>query len=99
MKKPVPDPLLGWVGVALVDDIREMEWIEHRIVGAAENLIHPRQIQAKSGQASPRHPKEHLTEQLSVEILAKVSTLQEVDALLAGWRGAMDQPDSLRWLR
>jgi len=99
MRKPVVDPLVGWVGYALRDDARELEWIEHRIVGVAENLIHPRHIQAKTGQASERHPKEALTEDLQVEILGVVPDAATVESVLAGWQEAMGQPDSLSWLR
>ncbi|MGH2718074.1 MAG: hypothetical protein ACRDJU_05805 [Actinomycetota bacterium] len=99
MGKPVPDPLLGWVGVALVDDWREVEGIEHRIVAEAEHLIHPRHIQAKTGEASPHHSKDHLTEQLTVEILGIIEDESDVEAMLGGWQQAMDEPDSVSWLR
>ncbi|HLI56177.1 MAG TPA: hypothetical protein VKY26_03985 [Actinomycetota bacterium] len=99
MGKPVPDPLVGWVGVALVDDWRELEAVEHRIVAEAEHLIHPRQIQAKTGEASARHSKEHLTEQLTVEILGTIENEDAVDQVLDGWQEAMNEPDSVSWVR
>ena len=99
MCKPVVDPLVGWVGYALKDDIRELGWIEHRIVGVAEHLIHPRQIKAKTGAESDHHPKEALTEDLTVEVLQVVPDATGVQALLTGWEAAMGRPGSLGWLR
>lgn len=99
MRKPKVDPLVGWVGYALKDDVRELGWIEHRIVGVAEHLIHPRQIRAKTGAESDHHPKEALTEDLTVEVLQVVSDLSGVQALLSGWEKAVEKPDNLGWLR
>lgn len=99
MAKPVLNPWLGYVGFALRDDVREIEWIVHRIAGLAENLIHPRQIQAKTGQVSERHPKDALTEELVVQVLAVVPAQGEVDALLEGWQDAMPLKGSLAWLQ
>ena len=99
MRKPVVDPLVGWVGYALKDDVRELGWIEHRIVGVAENLIHPRQIKAKTGAESDHHPKEALTEDLTVEVLRVDPELAGVKALLSGWEAALEKPGSLGWLR
>ena len=99
MRKPKVDPLVGWVGYALKDDVRELGWIEHRIVGVAEHLIHPRQIKAKTGAESDHHPKEALTEDLKVEVLALVPDLPRVQALLSGWEGEVEKPSSLGWLR
>ena len=40
------------------------------------------------------------TEALLVEILATVASREEIDALLAGWEGAMEKgPNSLQWVR
>ncbi|GAC1375439.1 MAG: hypothetical protein NVSMB32_18360 [Actinomycetota bacterium] len=97
--KPVLNPWVGYVGFALQEDIREIEWIGHRIAGVAEHLIHPRHIQAKTGETSPRHPKDALTEELTVEILAVMPTRAAVDALLQGWQAAMGEKGSLTWLR
>lgn len=99
MSKPVPNPIVGWVGVALLDDWRELETVEHRIVAEAEHLIHPRHIKAKTGEASPRHSKEHLTEELTVQILGTIDNEDEVDRTLDGWQQAMDEPDSVSWIR
>lgn len=97
--KPIPNPLVGWVGVSLVDDWRELEDIEHRIVATAEHLIHPRHIQAKMGRPSPRHSQEALTQQLDVEVLGSVPTQADADRVLEGWQQQEAQPDSLSWLR
>jgi len=99
MRKPVVDPLVGWVGYALKDDARELGWIEHRIVGVAGNLIHPRQISAKTGEVSDQHPKEALTEDLRVELLGRIPDRAQVEKVLAGWEAAMAEPGSLGWLR
>jgi hypothetical protein len=100
MRKPVVDPLIGWTGYALEDDARALSSIEHRIVGAAEHLIHPRQVRAKTG-VSPGSDayKEALTEDLTVEVLGVIPDAATVDKVLAGWEEAMDRPDSLAWLR
>lgn len=99
MAKPGHDPRFPWVGVALVDDWRDLEALEHRIVAEAEQLIHPRHIQAKTGEASPRHAKERLTEQLTVEILGTVDSEAQVERILDGWQQAMNEPDSVSWVR
>jgi hypothetical protein len=99
MRKPVVDPLVGWTGYALEDDARAVARIEHRILGAAQHLIHPRQIRAKTGDESEDYNKEALTEDLQVEVLGVIPDAGRVDSVLAGWEGAMDQPDSLAWLR
>ena len=40
------------------------------------------------------------TEALTVEILATVASRAEIDALLSGWEGAMEQgPNSIQWVR
>jgi hypothetical protein len=99
MSKPVAEPLIGWVGVSLVDDWRELENIEHRIVTEVENLIHPGHIRAKTGQESPWYIKDALTEELMVEILGRVESKEEVDRILEGWQQAMTEHDSVSWLR
>lgn len=105
MRKPVVkpaasvDPIIGWAGPALGDELREVGRIEHRIVAAAENLIHPRHIQAKTGQASDDPPKDALTEDLQVEVLGVVPDAAAVDEALSGWQEAMGEPNSLPWLR
>ena len=99
MRKPVVDPLVGWTGYALEDDARAVSRIEHRILGAAQHLIHPRQIRAKTGDESQDDNKEALTEDLQVEVLGIIPDVERVDKVLAGWEQAMDQPDSLAWLR
>lgn len=99
MAKPVVNPLVGYAGYALRDDIREIEWAVHRIVGVAEQLIHPRHIQAKTGEVSEAHPKEALTEELQVEVLAVIGTQGEVDEALEGWQSAIGEPDGVAWLR
>jgi hypothetical protein len=95
--------LTGWVGVSLRDDWRELEVIEHRIVGAAEHLIHPGQVQAKTGQASPRYDpdqiKDVLTQQIEVEVLGTVADQAEADRILEGWQEAMKEAGSIAWLR
>jgi hypothetical protein len=73
--------------------------IEHRILGAAQHLIHPRQIRAKTGEESQDDNKEALTEDLQVEVLGVIPDAGRVDRVLAGWEQAMDRPDSLAWLR
>ncbi|HEU5003925.1 MAG TPA: hypothetical protein VFW71_14275 [Actinomycetota bacterium] len=102
MAKPVNSPWLGYVKEALLTDIRELEWVEHHIVGAAEHLIHPRHIQAKTGSEKPEAPdhwKDALAEELAVEVLGVIPTLDQADAVLQGWKVAMPQPDSIAWLR
>jgi hypothetical protein len=99
MRKPVVDPLVGWTGYALEDDARAVSRIEHRILGAAQHLIHPRQIKAKTNDESEDYNKEALMEDLEVEVLGTVPDAGQVDRLLAGWEQAMEQPDSLSWLR
>lgn len=99
MRKPNVNPLIGWTGYALEDDARALSRIEHRIIGAAQNLIHPRQIRAKTGEGSGEDNKEALMEDLEVEILGVIPDAQTVDRVLAGWEEAMNQPDSLPWLR
>jgi hypothetical protein len=40
------------------------------------------------------------TESVTVEILGKIATREEVDQLLAGWEAAMDKsPNSIQWVR
>jgi len=99
MRKPVVDPLVGWTGYALEDNARAVSRIEHRILGAAQHLINPRQIRAKTGDESREDNKEALTEDLQVEILGVIPDAGRVDRVLAGWEQAMDQADSLAWLR
>ena len=99
MRKPVVDPLVGWTGYALEDDARAVSRIEHRILGAAQHLIHPRQIRAKTGEESRDDNKEALTEDLQVEVLGVIPDAGRVDRVLAGWEQAMGQADSLAWLR
>ena len=99
MRKPKVDPLIGWTGYALEDDARALSRIEHRIIGAAQNLIHPRQIRAKTGEESEAYNKEALMEDLGVEILGVIPDAHTVDRVLAGWQDAMNQPDSMSWLR
>jgi len=99
MRKPVVDPLVGWTGYALEDNARAVSRIEHRILGAAQHLIHPRQIRAKTGEESRDDNKEALTEDLQVEVLGVIPDAGRVDRVLAGWEQAMDQADSLAWLR
>lgn len=102
MAKPVLSPWLGFAREALTTDIRAVAWAEHRIVGVAEDLIHPRHIHAKTGAEHPdppEHWKDALTEELGVEILATIPSLGEADVLLKGWQDAMPQPDSVAWLR
>jgi len=99
MRKPVVDPLVGWTGYALEDDARAVSRIEHRILGAAQHLIHPRQIRAKTGDESEEYNKEALMEDLQVDVLGVIPDAERVDKVLAGWEQAMDQPDSLAWLR
>ena len=99
MRKPVVDPLVGWTGYALEDNARAVSRIEHRILGAAQHLIHPRQIRAKTGDESREDNKEALTEDLQVEILGVIPDAGRVDRVLAGWEQAMGQADSLAWLR
>lgn len=99
MAKPVVNPLVGYVGYALRDDVREIERVVHRIVGLAEHLIHPRQIQAKTGKISEAHPKDALTEELQVEVLAVIDTQEEVDRLLEGRQSVIAEPDGVAWLR
>ena len=99
MRKPVVDPLVGWTGYALEDNARAVSRIEHRILGAAQHLIHPRQIRAKTGEESEDYNKEALTEDLEVEVLGVIPDGGRVDRVLAGWEDAMGQPDSLSWLR
>jgi hypothetical protein len=99
MRKPVVDPLVGWTGYALEDDARAVSRIEHRILGAADHLIHPRQVRAKTGEESEEYNKEALMEDLQVEVLGVIPDAGRVDKVLAGWEQAMDQPDSLAWLR
>ena len=99
MRKPVVDPLVGWTGYALEDNARAVSRIEHRILGAAQHLIHPRQIRTKTGDESREDNKEALTEDLQVEILGVIPDAGRVDRVLAGWEQAMDQADSLAWLR
>jgi len=99
MRKPVVDPLVGWTGYALEDNARAVSRIEHRILGAAQHRIHPREIRAKTGDESREDNKEALTEDLQVEILGVIPDAGRVDRVLAGWEQAMDQADSLAWLR
>ena len=99
MRKPVVDPLVGWTGYALEDNARAVSRIEHRILGAAQHLIHPRQIRAKTGDESEDYNKEALTEDLEVEVLGVIPDGQQVERVLAGWEDAMSRPDSLSWLR
>jgi hypothetical protein len=99
MRKPVVDPLVGWTGYALEDNARAVSRIEHRILGAAQHLIHPRQIKAKTNDESEEYNKEALMEDLEVEVLGTIPDAGRVDRLLAGWEQAMEQPDSLSWLR
>lgn len=102
MAKPVNSPWLGFVRESLVTDARGLEWVEHRIVGAAEHLIHPRHIQAKTGAEKPEAPdrwKDALTEELTVEVLASIPTLGKAEDVLDGWKQAMTQRDSVAWLR
>jgi hypothetical protein len=99
MRKPVVDPLVGWTGYALEDDARAVSRIEHRILGAAHHLIHPRQVKAKTGDESEDYNKEALTEDLEVEVLGTIPDAGRVDRVLAGWEQAMEHPDSLSWLR
>jgi len=99
MRKPVVDPLVGWTGYALEDDARAVSRIEHRILGAAQHLIHPRQIKAKTNDESEDYNKEALMEDLQVEVLGTIPDAGQVDRVLAGWEQAMEQPDSLSWLR
>ena len=99
MRKPVVDPLVGWTGYALEDDARAVSRIERRILGAAQHLIHPRQVKAKTGDESEDYNKEALTEDLEVEVLGTIPDAGQVDRVLAGWEQAMEQPDSLSWLR
>ena len=99
MRKPVVDPLVGWTGYALEDNARAVSRIEHRILGAAHHLIHPRQIRAKTGEESQDDNKEALTEDLQVEVLGVIPDAERVDRVLAGWEQAMEQADSLAWLR
>jgi hypothetical protein len=99
MRKPVVDPLVGWTGYALEDNARAVSRIEHRILGAAQHLIHPRQIRAKTGEESEDYNKEALTEDLEVEVLGVIPDAGRVDRVLAGWEDAMGQAGSLAWLR
>jgi hypothetical protein len=99
MRKPVVAPLVGWTGYALEDDARAVSRIEHRILGAAQHLIHPRQVKAKTGDESEDYNKEALMEDLEVEVLGTIPDAGQVDRVLAGWERAMEQPDSLSWLR
>ena len=99
MRKPVVDPLVGWTGYALEDDARAVSRIEHRILGAAQHLIPPRQIKAKTNDESEDYNKEALMEDLEVEVLGTIPDAGRVDRVLAGWEQAMEQPDSLSWLR
>jgi hypothetical protein len=99
MRKPVVDPLVGWTGYALEDNARAVSRIEHRILGAAQHLIHPRHIKAKTGEESDGDNKEALTEDLQVQVLGVMPDAERVERVLAGWDQAMDQPDSLSWLR
>lgn len=98
---------LGTGLIELAAGLKELaidaEVIEHRIVGVAENLIHPGHIEAKTGHRPPGaargEPEDALTKQLEVEILGTIPDEGSVDAVLAGWKEAMDHPDSLSWLR
>jgi hypothetical protein len=36
---------------------------------------------------------------VTVDVLGNVATLEGVEHLLAGWSDAMDQPNSLQWVR
>ena len=99
MRKPVVDPLVGWTGYALEDNARAVSRIEHRILGAAQHLIHPRQIKAKTGDESEEYNKEALMEDLEVEVLGTIPDAHQVDRVLAGWEQAMERADSLSWLR
>ena len=99
MRKPVVDPLVGWTGYALEDNARAVSRIEHRILGAAQHLIHPRQIRAKTGEESEDYSKEALTEDLEVEVLGVIPDAGRVDRVLAGWQDAMGEAGSLAWLR
>jgi hypothetical protein len=99
MEKPVHSALVGWNIEDAKDDIRALAALGHRLVSDVEELFHPRQVQAKTG----RHPgdkyKDALEEELTVEILATVESLDAVTARLAGWQDAMREPDGLSWLR
>jgi hypothetical protein len=99
MRKPVVDPLVGWTGYALEDNARAVARIEHRILGAAQHLIHPGHIRAKMGEESEDYDKEALTEDLQVDVLGVIPEAERVDRVLAGWEQAMEQPDSLAWLK
>ena len=49
--------------------------------------------------AEPYSRREISAESVTVEILAVIPERDVVDAALAGWRDAMEEPDSLAWVR
>lgn len=99
MHKPHPKGLLGWDHYDTKDELRDLEALGHRILGAASHLLHPRQVQAKTGATPASARKDALTQELTVEIVAVVPAEAEVRALLSGWEDEVDKPDSLSWLR
>src|SRR5207302_5390866 len=99
MAKPVHSSLVGWNLEDAKDDLRALEALGHQIVGEVEQLVHPRQVQVKTGRHPGEKYKDALEEELTVEILAVIQSSDEVSALLDGWRGQVSQPDSLEWLR
>ena len=99
MRKPHPSGLMGWDMYDLKDELREIDDIGHRILGAAAHLLHPGQLRAKTGQTPVEATKDALTQELTVEIVAVVPDEAAVRTLLDGWDGEVDKPDSMRWLR
>jgi len=99
MAKPVHSRWVGWNAEDAKDDLRALEALDHRIVGDFEHLLHPRHVQAKTKSDPGEKYKEALTEELTVEVLAKIPAVDKVTALLDGWQAVVAQPDSLSWLR
>lgn len=102
MRKPVP---AGPEPVPVEDDIINLGRDLRDVVETTGDVghwiadhLHPRHLRAKNGTGVTRH-RDAYEEELQVEVLARIGTLEQVEQALAGWQDHAGGPDGLAWVR
>lgn len=109
LRKAVPPT---WLPIITPDDFKrwlgEVQDLGAEVAEAARQVLHPRHRRARTGEAESVPPEsappesappESMDDEADIELLGVVASRAELERALAGWQGALTEPDSLAWLR
>jgi hypothetical protein len=103
LRKPRPP---AWFPVVTREDldnfVRTLKDLAHDVASVTAVLVerlHPRHARAKTITHLQREDEDAYDEELLVEVLAVISSAEEVEAILGGWEEHVSTPDGLAWVR